>query len=56
MEIKPDDTPKTPPPMLPKKIMRRGEDGGSGQVSTSASKATSEVGSDGKDKALAKEK
>ncbi|KAI0407652.1 hypothetical protein F4802DRAFT_520646 [Xylaria palmicola] len=53
-----DDNPKTPPPsVLPKKIMRRGEDGGSGQVSTSASKATSEVGSDGKDKTgLAKEK
>ena len=41
----------TPPPIvLPKKIMRRGEDDGSGQASTSASKATSEVGSDGKDK------
>ncbi|KAI0601480.1 hypothetical protein F4775DRAFT_539958 [Biscogniauxia sp. FL1348] len=41
----------TPPPMvLPKKIMRRGEDDGSGQASNSASKATSEVGSDGKDK------
>ncbi|KAI3342195.1 hypothetical protein F4824DRAFT_193354 [Ustulina deusta] len=58
IETKADDNPKTPPPVvLPKKIMRRGEDGGSGQVSTSASKATSEVGSDGKDKtALAKEK
>ncbi|KAI1085338.1 hypothetical protein F5B20DRAFT_567946 [Whalleya microplaca] len=41
----------TPPPVvLPKKIMRRGEDGGSGQASTSPSKATSEVGSDGKDR------
>ncbi|KAI0974050.1 hypothetical protein F4678DRAFT_395788 [Xylaria arbuscula] len=58
IESNADEKPKTPPPvMLPKKIMRRGEDGGSGQVSTSASKATSEVGSDGKDKtALAKEK
>ncbi|KAI1271701.1 hypothetical protein F5Y07DRAFT_331730 [Xylaria sp. FL0933] len=58
IESNTDDDPKTPPPVvLPKKIMRRGEDGGSGQVSTSASKATSEVGSDGKDKtALAKEK
>ncbi|KAI0514506.1 hypothetical protein F5B22DRAFT_637064 [Xylaria bambusicola] len=58
IELNADDKPKTPPPVvLPKKIMRRGEDGGSGQVSTSASKATSEVGSDGKDKtALAKEK
>lgn len=57
IDTKAEETPKTPPPVvLPKKIMRRGEDGGSGQVSTSASKATSEVGSDGKDKALAKEK
>ncbi|KAI2627465.1 hypothetical protein GGS26DRAFT_599340 [Hypomontagnella submonticulosa] len=40
----------TPPQLLPKKIMRRGEEGGSGQASTSPSKATSEVGSDGKDK------
>ncbi|KAI8633773.1 hypothetical protein F5Y19DRAFT_252617 [Xylariaceae sp. FL1651] len=58
MENNPEDTPDTPPPVvLPKKIMRRGEDGGSGQVSTSASKATSEVGSDGKEKtALSKEK
>lgn len=46
----------TPPVMLPKKIMRRGEDDGSGQASTSPSKATSEVGSDGKEKAPAKEK
>ncbi|KAI1824573.1 hypothetical protein F4861DRAFT_530855 [Xylaria intraflava] len=58
VETNADDNPKTPPPtVLPKKIMRRGEDDGSGQVSTNASKATSEVGSDGKDKtALAKEK
>jgi hypothetical protein len=39
-----------PPVLLPKKIMRRGEDGGSGPASTSPSKATSEVGSDGKEK------
>ncbi|KAI1842280.1 hypothetical protein JX266_011565 [Neoarthrinium moseri] len=38
------------PVLLPRKIMRRGEDGGSGQASTSPSKATSEVGSDGKEK------
>ncbi|KAI1435178.1 hypothetical protein GGR50DRAFT_687158 [Xylaria sp. CBS 124048] len=58
VEANAEDNPKTPPPaVLPKKIMRRGEDDGSGQVSTNASKATSEVGSDGKDKtALAKEK
>ncbi|KAI0017679.1 hypothetical protein F4780DRAFT_772161 [Xylariomycetidae sp. FL0641] len=48
---------ETPPPVvLPKKIMRRGEEGGSGQASTSASKATSEVGSDGKEKAPTREK
>ena len=41
----------TPPPaVLPKKIMRRGEDDGSGPASTNQSKATSEVGSDGKEK------
>ncbi|KAH8671403.1 hypothetical protein BX600DRAFT_247980 [Xylariales sp. PMI_506] len=48
-----NNTPETssnPPAVLPRKIMRRGEDGGSGQPSTSASKATSEVGSDGKEK------
>ncbi|KAI1336757.1 hypothetical protein F5Y15DRAFT_418579 [Xylariaceae sp. FL0016] len=47
----------TPPPVvLPKKIMRRGEEGGSGHASTSASKATSEVGSDGKEKTIPREK
>ncbi|KAI0456948.1 hypothetical protein F5B21DRAFT_119702 [Xylaria acuta] len=57
IEVNADEKPKTPPPaVLPKKIMRRGEEGGSGQVSTSASKATSEVGSDGKDKTAPKEK
>ncbi|KAI1806808.1 hypothetical protein F4811DRAFT_103672 [Daldinia bambusicola] len=45
-----NSTNSTPPQLLPKKIMRRGEDGGSGQASTSPSKATSEVGSDGKEK------
>lgn len=40
----------TLPVLLPKKIMRRGEEGGSGPASTSPSKATSEVGSDGKEK------
>ncbi|KAI1331727.1 hypothetical protein F5Y16DRAFT_242414 [Xylariaceae sp. FL0255] len=52
MESEADEPVSTPPPVImPKKIMRRGEDDGSGQVSTSASKATSEVGSDGKEKA-----
>ncbi|RYP72509.1 hypothetical protein DL771_004149 [Monosporascus sp. 5C6A] len=48
----------TPPPaVLPKKIMRRGEEGGSGPASTNHSKATSEVGSDCREKtAPAKEK
>ncbi|KAI5857342.1 hypothetical protein GGS23DRAFT_388336 [Durotheca rogersii] len=47
----------TLPQVLPKKIMRRGEDGGSGQASTAPSKATSEVGSEGREKAgLSKEK
>ncbi|XDG04050.1 hypothetical protein ABKA04_003665 [Annulohypoxylon sp. FPYF3050] len=49
-------TTTTPPQLLPKKIMRRGEEGGSGQASTSPSKATSEVGSDGKERAPTKEK
>ncbi|KAI2624929.1 hypothetical protein GGR54DRAFT_541753 [Hypoxylon sp. NC1633] len=43
-------TTTTPPQLLPKKIMRRGEEDGSGQASTNPSKATSEVGSDGKEK------
>ncbi|KAK7946790.1 uncharacterized protein PG986_011111 [Apiospora aurea] len=38
----------TPPVLLPKKIMRRGED--SGNASNSPSKGTSEVGSDGEKK------
>lgn len=45
-----------PPALLPKKIMRRGEEDGSGPASTSPSKATSEVGSDGKEKSNSKEK
>ncbi|KAI4859384.1 hypothetical protein F4820DRAFT_167759 [Hypoxylon rubiginosum] len=49
-------TASTPPVVLPKKIMRRGEEDGSGQGSTSPSKATSEIGSDGKEKAPTKEK
>lgn len=52
-------TSNTPPPaLLPKKIMRRGEDGEMAAVSATPSKATSsETGSDGKDKAApAKEK
>ena len=41
----------TPPPaVLPRKIMRRGEDGEFGPGSSGPSKPTSEVGSDGKDK------
>jgi hypothetical protein len=43
-----DNAATTPPVLLPKKIMRRGEEDGSGQASTNPSKATSEVGSDGK--------
>ena len=43
------NTNSTPPVVLPKKIMRRGEEV-SGNASNSPSKATSEVGSDGKEK------
>lgn len=44
-------TSSTPPPaILPKKIMRRGQDGDGGPVSTNPSKPTSEVGSDSKEK------
>jgi hypothetical protein len=48
----------TPPPaVLPKKIMRRGQDGGEIPASASPSKPTSEAGSDAKEKsAPAKEK
>ncbi|KAI0472691.1 hypothetical protein GGR56DRAFT_577469 [Xylariaceae sp. FL0804] len=57
VESSPNNNANTPPAViLPKKIMRRGEDDGSGQASTSASKATSEVGSDGKEKGPTKEK
>ncbi|KAK7973033.1 hypothetical protein PG988_007167 [Apiospora saccharicola] len=41
------NTSSTPPVLLPKKIMRRGEDSGNG---SSPSKGTSEVGSDGEKK------
>jgi hypothetical protein len=41
---------ETPPPVLPKKIMRRGQDGAGGLASAGASKPASEDGSDGKDK------
>ena len=41
----------TPPPaVLPRKIMRRGEDGELAPASAAPSKPTSEAGSDGKDK------
>ncbi|KAL6878887.1 hypothetical protein J3F83DRAFT_261596 [Trichoderma novae-zelandiae] len=44
-------TSSTPPPVvLPRKIMRRGQDEEGGAASTGASKATSEIGSDSKDK------
>jgi hypothetical protein len=49
------NTENTAPVLLPKKIMRRGEDY-SGNASNSPSKATSEVGSDGKEKSGSKEK
>lgn len=42
-----NDTP--PPIILPKKIMRRGQEGNIGTDSNSPSKATSEAGSEGKD-------
>jgi hypothetical protein len=45
-----DDSSPAPPPVLPKKIMRRGQDGETGAVSSAASKATSEAGSDSKEK------
>lgn len=41
----------TPPPaVLPKKIMRRGQEGGSGGLSAGASKPASESGGDAKEK------
>lgn len=46
----PNPTSSTPPPViLPKKIMRRGQDGNAGTASASPSKPTSEVGSEAKD-------
>ena len=53
------NAPKTntpPPTILPKKIMRRGEDGSTAPPSAYASKATSEVGSDPKDKSVGKDR
>jgi len=44
-------TSSTPPPILPRKIMRRGEDGELAPASAGPSKPTSEVGSDARDKA-----
>ena len=44
------------PPVLPRKIMRRGEDGEFASGSAGPSKPTSEDGSDGKDKNMPKEK
>ncbi|KAM0622831.1 hypothetical protein ACHAQG_005211 [Verticillium nonalfalfae] len=54
----PEPVSETPPPvMLPRKIMRRGEDVESGTVNGMLSKVTSEDGSDGKEKsALANQK
>ncbi|KKY35178.1 putative r3h domain protein [Diaporthe ampelina] len=47
----------TPPPIvMPKKIMRRGEEGEFGPGSAGPSKPSSETGSDSKDKQAAKEK
>lgn len=46
-------TDSTPPPaVLPRKIMRRGQDDDGGLLSAGASKPTSESGSDAKDKYL----
>jgi hypothetical protein len=50
IEVSPSTSSTPPPPVLPKKIMRRGEDGEMAAVSASPSKPTSEAGSDGKDK------
>lgn len=44
------------PAILPRKIMRRGDADEFGNASASPSKATSEAGSDAKDKATAREK
>lgn len=48
----PETSAETPPPpaVLPRKIMRRGEDGELATASASPSKPTSETGSDSKDK------
>ncbi|KAK4669271.1 uncharacterized protein QC763_0030800 [Podospora pseudopauciseta] len=44
------------PAVMPRKIMRRGEDGEFGPTSAAPSKPTSEAGSDGKDKSVPREK
>lgn len=44
------------PAVMPRKIMRRGEDGEFGPASAAPSKPTSEAGSDGKDKSVPREK
>lgn len=50
-------TSSTPPPaVLPRKIMRRGQDGDSAAASASPSKPASEAGSDAKDKQPANQK
>ncbi|KAF6839093.1 r3h domain-containing protein [Colletotrichum plurivorum] len=51
----PETSAETPPPpaVLPRKIMRRGEDGEFASNSASPSKPTSETGSDSKDKTVA---
>ncbi|OLN82228.1 R3H domain-containing protein 2 [Colletotrichum chlorophyti] len=51
----PETNAETPPPpaVLPRKIMRRGEDGELATASASPSKPTSETGSDSKDKSAA---
>lgn len=49
----PSTTSSSPAPVvLPRKIMRRGEDGESASASAAPSKPTSEVGSDSKEKAV----
>ena len=51
----PEPKSEVPPPsvVLPRKIMRRGEDGAGGSGSGTPSKAASEIGADGKDKSAA---
>ena len=56
MEVSPGSGNTPPPVVLPKRIMRRGEDGELATASASPSKPTSEVGSDAKEKNAPKEK